>query len=145
MFKIFRKPLGFAFLFFLCEQLYSYALAFSRILYNHYSSWTAILSLGYVAPLVVAIAFTYVYVRIVKAHLSQRFRIQAVLYILLVTLVSSLAVVALNFPISPFAIRALLLSGFFWLSQALSVAIHYVGISLGNRLASPSIKTQAHI
>lgn len=142
MVSLLRKPIGFAFLLFILEQLYSYALIYSGLGYRVDSSWLSIISLAYVVPVILAIVFSYAYVRTVKAHLSQSFRITAVLLLLLLTFVS---VLALNFPISPFVFRSLFSSGYFWISSLIAAIIHYMGMTVGNWLASGQIKTQGHI
>lgn len=142
MVSLFRRAIGFAFLYFILENLCFFALEYLGLSYSQDSSWIYLTAIAYLIPIALIALFTYFYVFAVKAHLSNGFRLRAALYLVLLAFGYLLVLGSfMNLHMVP----QLLASPAFWIQSLLSFIIKYSGITIGNWLASHKIKTQGHI
>lgn len=139
MVSVFRKPIGFAFLLFLLDLLITHLLMF---LGPSIAPDSPIWYIVFLAPIALGILFTYLYVKLVDAHLSQGFRIRATIF---TVLLFTLFTLGFAFVWNPIAFAALIRSSTYWLQTLMSLVIKYITITLGNWLGSFSIKTKGHI
>lgn len=129
MVSLLRRPFGFA-------ALYSVLTAFLA-----YFSANAPVDTRIIAAAVLVV-FTIAYVLLVKAHLSNDFRLRASIYIPLIAIVLSLIAIGMK---DSSLVLVVLKDIQVWIAAAIAFVVNFIAISLGNWIASYFFKSKGHI
>lgn len=127
MVSLLRRPFGFAVL---CSVLTAFLAYFSL---------NAPIDTRIITALVLVV-FTIAYVLLVKAHLSNNFRLRASIYIPLIAIVLSL--IAMQ---DSSLVLVVLKDIQVWITATIAFVINFIAISLGNWIASFFFKGKGHI